>query len=159
MKRTFLLVLLFSFVAVGAVSAQSKVKSMLDELGYAYATLEGGAYKVVVTNEGVSTPMIVSEKAIWGRDDLDFMQVISLYTLAMDAPEGYNPPSAIYRKVVELNDAMLHGRLSMYNGSVYYSSSQFLAPATAQSFDTQMVLAHFMTQEYAKEFAGYLEEE
>ncbi|NND70210.1 MAG: hypothetical protein HKN43_01390 [Rhodothermales bacterium] len=159
MKAFKYLPLVLCFAIVGTASAQDKTKGFLDELGYAYATLESGAFKVVVSVEGVSTPMVASEKAIWGRDDLDFMKVISVYTLVMNAPEGFNPPAAMYRKIVELSDGMLHGRLSMYNGSIFFSSEQGYGNATAQSMDTQLVLAHFMTQEYKKEFEPYLEEE
>ncbi len=159
MKLFKFLPLLLCVAIVGTASAQSKTKQLLDASGYAYAALESGSFKVVISADGKSTNMIVKESAIWGRDDIEYMKVINLYTLVMSAPEGYNPPTAMYKKIVELNDSMLHGRLSISGSSVFFSSSQFLQNTDAQSFDTQLVLAHLMTQQYTEAFAPYLEEE
>ncbi len=142
---------------VGSASAQT-LTSMLDASGVPYKDAGDGAYLAVVTDNGTSTPMLVSQRTAVPGNTKDLVQVYSVATLVLEAPDGFRPPQAMLRAMANHNSNLNHGRLSTIDNSVYYTSDIFKSTATAETLTVQMLLAHMFTQEFKSAYAPYLEE-
>ena len=153
-----LLPLLLCVAIVGSASAQEKTKGLLNDLGIAHAELDGGLFKVVVSNDTGTTTMLVKENSILGSAN-EHLQVVTTYAQVVSAPEGFSPPLAMLRKIDELNGNSNSGRLFTNDGSVWITSEQALRLVDAQSLSIQLELMTIVRAAYEEVLAPFVEEE
>ena len=158
MKKFKFLPLLLCIAIVGSATAQEKTKELLTAAGVAHVELDGGVFKVAVTNDAGTTNMLVTENAILGNTN-EHLQIIQVYSQVVAAPEGFNPPAVMYKKLDELNGNSTVGRLFTMDGSIWMTSEQSLRLADATSFAVQLELMAILSAGYEEILAPFVEEE
>ena len=158
MKRINFLVLLISFVLVGTANGQ-KLASTIDELGIFSQELDGGGLKIQMSDDSGTTIILAFEDYLYGRDDLDFMKIITMYTMIVDSPDDYRPSAALLTKMAEDNGGSGGGTLWLNGNDVWYKSIQHYDVADANTIDLQVTLAHLNTQSYRPDYEAFVEEE
>lgn len=161
MKRILPCLFLLCILGTSTAAAQeSRVAMLLDQLEMPYVKVQDGVYKVVVNLNNASTTLIAYESAAFGKKEDPKFQMISMFTIALDVPEGFRPPAAMLKQIAEINDNILVGKVSLgSNGKVYFNAGFFSRNADDTTMALHLLIMHQMRQELNELLSPYLEEE
>lgn len=142
--------------AKAAPAAKPGLVSLLKQGKIEYVASEG-EFKIPVTVDGETSMLIARENALGDKDEL---KVVHVYTSVLDLPPGFKVPAALLRRIAELNDTMLVGKVSIDEKSqcVWFSSSFWLRNADAQTMLVELELAHWTRMSLRKELKPFLSE-
>lgn len=155
---TLLLLALLNCAFTVQIEPLASVEALLDELGMPYAEVQG-RYKVVVELEGSVSSVILQERALFGQENEPDLGVIYLYTVVLEVPDGIRHPMSMLKKLAEINDNLLVGKVSLgRHGTVFYNSSLPSRLADAKSLGLELVVAHMMRQGLHEQLAPFLGE-
>lgn len=152
MRKAMRLALLVPVVCTCALAAGStELEDLLKKLDLTYSTLEDGSYRILVEDDVDAT--FVNAKVV------DFkIKMVFLYCPVVLPPKDVVPPTNFYKKIAELNDEMIIGRLSLTpEGGVFYSSSFWMNSAESGILALELVAAHELRLNLAKKLSPLLE--
>jgi hypothetical protein len=124
-------------------------------LDYAKADEAEGVFKIVVTMDDETSLIIAQEAALSPDPDHRLGQV---FTLVVRMPEDVRPSQAMLKRMAELNDTLLVGKLGLGENSVFYISSFWLRNADGQTVMAEVALAHMIRSAARQELLPFLEE-
>jgi hypothetical protein len=126
--------------------------NLLKQADISYTITKGGHFKIPFTiNE--ETTLVTAHVAKLG----DY-QLVYLYCVVRNLPDGRSASPELLRKIAELNDRMLVGKLSINGSNVMYNSSFWLASATVDVLVSELMVAHFYRTTCAKEMEPFIME-
>lgn len=136
--------------------AKANLVGLLKQAKLEYVEGEG-EYKIPVTIDGETSLLVARENALGNKDDL---KVVHVYTSVMDLPKDFKIPPAMLRRIAEMNDSMLIGKVSIDEKaqSVWFSSSFWLRTADQQTLMMELELAHWMRVNLRKELKPFVSE-
>ena len=160
------LIVAFGFVVTGQAQQAGAEKakpaktleSLLKEAGFDYTKTKEGTCKIFVTAGEQSAMVYADEVALGEKKDT---KLIYLYCLAVEVPSGFKHPIGMLKKIAEINDGLMVGKLGISpdTGGVWYSSSLWLRTADADTLTSELALALFSVPEYRKELKPFVKEE
>jgi len=156
--RTHYLVtgLLIAALASEALAAKD-IESLLKASEMMYTKDKDGSFNVMVSIEGDASLVVVSETGFGTEAN---MKLVYLWSLIKEVPKGYHHPPALLKKIAELNDQFVVGKVSVNaeTGHVFYNSSFWLRTADAEVVVNELVLAHVLRQQAKKDLLPFFQE-
>lgn len=143
-----------SGAAAPADKAPATLEGLLKQGDFDY-TQKDGKFKVIVSYKGETTLVVASEESL-GNDP--GLRVAYLYCPVLEIPDGKKPTEAMLKKMAQLNDGMLVGKLSLNENYVLYCSSFWLTNADSETLGKELALAHMIRKAANKELAPFVEE-
>lgn len=158
--QKYILVALFLTTVSSSAIAQKSLKALLDSdsnrLDYVYDT-ERQSFRILVSDQGEASLIIAKEKS-FGDDDPNW-KIVYLYCVVIEAPKGFKHPEAMLKRMAELNDNMLVGKVGITEeGNIYYDSSFWLRTADASILRQELAIAHMLRIALKKELLPFMEE-
>ena len=93
---------------------QQRLENLLQKIELTHSKLDDGSYRILVAGDVDAT--FVNAQVL----DLEY-KIVFLYCPVLVPPRDVVPPTAFYKKIAELNDEMIVGRLSLTpEGAVFY---------------------------------------
>lgn len=142
--------------AAHAANAIPALEDMIKANELPYTKLENGTYKIVVQIDEQAMTVFAKEYSLGKTDDL---KIIYLYGLVVSMPKGATPSAAMTKKMVELNDQLLVGKISLNENTVIYSSSFWLKNANSDTLLNELILAFRNKQDLVKTLKPFTTEE
>lgn len=157
--RTFttLLVTLLMLTQITHAQTKKSLEDFLKEAEVEYTKLENGDLKIPVTLDNDTLVVIGKEGAI-GDGSHESLKLFHFYTLVSEVPKGAAVPPEMLKKMAEINDQLLVGRLSLADNMVFYSSSMWSQHATAELVIQELVLAHIQRASMKKALDPFVQE-
>ena len=139
--------------------SSSSLQGLLDSSGLDYTTTKEGTFKVIVSVEGETTLIYAREATIGSGADPDF-KLVQLYLPLVIVPNGFRHPPAMLKKIAEINDRILVGRISVdgQKGNVWYNSSFWLSNANSNVLLKELYLAHYLRPSLRKDLLPFVQE-
>ena len=109
-------VVLLSLACTWALAAPGATdfENLLQKIELTHSKLDDGSYRILVAGDVDAT--FVNAQVL----DLEY-KIVFLYCPVLVPPRDVVPPTAFYKKIAELNDEMIVGRLSLTpEGAVFY---------------------------------------
>jgi hypothetical protein len=128
-----------------------------------YKKLKEGVFKVIVeTKEGISSMVIIEQKAGWADAKKNDVLQIVIYTQVLTTPADFKPPVGMLTKLAEANDQVRFGSLLLVknkDGShvMYYKAMVFLKNLDGDQLADHVYIAHGDRFFFQKEFKGFLD--
>lgn len=155
---TLLLALAFLARVAVAEPAKKSLEDFLKEAQIEYTKLDSGELKIPVTLDDETVVVIGKEGAI-GDGSVESLKLFHFYTLVSEVPKGTPIPPEMLKKMAEINDQLLVGRVSLGGDNlVFYSSSMWSAQATADLVIQELVLAHLQRSQIKKALDPFVQE-
>ena len=149
--------MLSMLLLVGVAQAKS-LEDYLKEAQIEYTKLESGELKIPVTLDNDTVVVIAKEGAI-GDGTVDSLKLFHFYTLVTEVPKGTPIPPEMLKKMAEINDQLLVGRVSLGSENlIFYSSSMWQTQATAELVIQELVLAHIQRGQAKKALDPFVQE-
>lgn len=142
-----------------AKPAQGKsLEALLKEAEIDYTVDKDGGYKVMMSDGENTCLLYVDEVADKEDQNFRYMRTVSI---VVQVPEGFKHPAAMLKKIAELNDTMILGRLgvSTETGNVYYRSTMWLRTADADQVAIELSLPLYLIPGYRKDLKPFVKEE
>ncbi len=105
--------------------------------------------------EGETTLVSMTQDGIGDEPKL---RVACLYTEVLELPSSFKPSQAMLKKMAEMNDSYLVGRLSLDRDGIWYQSSFWLNRADTDILMAELVIAHMARKDARKELMPFLQE-
>jgi hypothetical protein len=146
---------LFAAMMAFAATPSKSLEGLLKESGLDYVRTPEGAYKILVSVEGEATLVVALERALGESEDL---KLVYLYCSVVEVPKGFKHPPAMLKKMAEVNDRLIVGKLGMSGdtGDVFYNSSFWLRTADSKILVMELALAHQLRAQLRKELLPFL---
>lgn len=155
---TTLLVSMLLLTQLANAQAKKSLEDFLKEAEIEYTKLENGELKIPVTLDNETVVVIGKEGAV-GDGSVDSLRLFHFYTLVTEVPKGTPLPPEMLKKMAEINDQVLVGRVCLGSENlVFYSSSMWSQNATAELVIQELVLAHIQRASMKKALDPYVQE-
>jgi len=159
MKRKSLHTWLFAGLVLAAAGgnalAAGSLKELLDKSGVKYIQ-QDTAFLIPVSAEGETTMVTATEAAL---GELAELKLVYLFTPILEVPKGFKHPQPMLKKIAELNEKLLVGKLGLEadSGCLYFISSFWLRTADKTTVEIELAVAHVQRQSLRKELEPYLQ--
>lgn len=144
--------------SVPKVATANSLESLLKESGLDYVKTKDGDCKVLVSVGEQSIMVYAKEVSL---DAKEKYKLIYMYSLVVEVPTGFKHPQAMLKKIAEINDGLLVGKLGVNanDGNVWYSSSLWLRTADTESLISELIQALINVPDFRKEIKPFVKEE
>jgi hypothetical protein len=157
--RIMVAMLLAGYVASAALAATS-LETLLKDSGFDYTRTEQGTFRICVSAQNETTLIVAQETSVGKDSKNDDLKLVYLFCQVLEVPKDFKHPPAMLKKLAELNDKLLVGKLSVneQNGNIFYNSSFWLRTADKTVLTNELSLGHFNRIQFRKELEPFLKE-
>jgi len=121
--------------------------------------LDQGVYKVLISPGTTSevVPVIIRETSFGATGP----KVALVFVRALKVPDGFRHPAPMLKKIAEMNDRILIGRLSVNakSGHIFYNSAFWLRSADKKTLIAELQIAFHMSKAIVRDLKPFVTEQ
>ncbi len=153
-KKRYLAVVLAALMLPSLAHAAPSLEVLLRQANIQAQKTEQGFYKIVVEGEE-DTIIVFAKEGKLGETEIS---VVNIYAVALQMPKDFQPPQAMLKKMVALNDDLNYGKVIQEGNMIFYKSTFLLQNADSHSLEIELQIAHVWRNELRRQLMPFVKE-